>query len=106
MSTAQVQYTEYPPCEHLRPHVECYWSGLSCDAELTGKSPHRVVPDGCIDIVFQFKGLPAERPSALCQNIEASTVVGTMSRPLIVAAPADICFLGVRFKPGKAHAFF
>jgi AraC-like DNA-binding protein len=104
--TAQVQYKEYPPREELRPYVECYWSGIAHPPESTSPTSHRVVPDGCIDIVFEFKGPLAGDPSWLPRSIESSMVVGTMSRPLIVTAPSEIQFLGVRFKPGKAHGFF
>jgi len=106
MSSAQIQYREYAPCEELRPYVECYWSGIAHPPESTSATAHRVVPDGCIDIVFEFKGPLGKDPSRLPRSIESSMVVGTMSRPLIVTAPGEIQFLGVRFKPGKAHGFF
>jgi AraC-like DNA-binding protein len=106
MSSAQIQYREYAPCEELQPYVECYWSGIAHPPETTSATAQRVVPDGCIDIVFEFKAPLAEDPSWLPSSIESSMVVGTMSRPLIVTASSEIQFLGVRFKPGKAHGFF
>jgi AraC-like DNA-binding protein len=65
----------------------------------------RVLPDGCIDIVVEFDGGTDEAGGRIVPcSADRLSVVGTMSRPLIVNAP-NSCFLGVRFKPGKAIGF-
>ncbi|MCI0446080.1 phage tail family protein [bacterium] len=77
-----MSYAEILPDKNLRPFIECYW------IHSNDLSPHIVLPDGCIDIVF---------------NDVAGSVVGTMTTPLIVQPSGD--FVGVRFGAGKASMF-
>lgn len=86
-------YAEYAPGVVLRPYVECYWSRASPPSREPAPL-HRVLPDGCIDIVFNFGDSWAR-----------SAVVGTMTRPLLVEPGSRQDFLGVRFRPGQAHRF-
>jgi AraC-like DNA-binding protein len=77
-----MSYAEILPDKKLRPFIECYW------IHSNDFSPQIVLPDGCIDIVF---------------NDAAGSVVGTMTTPLIVQPSGD--FVGVRFRSGKASMF-
>ncbi len=46
------QYAEYAPAPHLHSWVCCYWSSAvhpQQDHQL-----HRIIPDGCIDIIFDL----------------------------------------------------
>jgi AraC-like DNA-binding protein len=70
----------------LDASVDAFWSFEFDDA------PHRVLPDGCMDIIFN---LSAGR----------ATVVGTMSRAEVIVAPAGERSFGVRFRPGRAALF-
>ncbi len=105
MPTAANRYTEYTPCAPLRPYVECFWSWLSA-SPVPDTSFHCVLPDGCMDIVFNF-GEPwaGSSPSGELANFDKSYVVGAMTRPLLVGLGNRAEFLGVRFRPGKAPAF-
>jgi AraC-like DNA-binding protein len=76
-------YTEILPDKNLRQFIECYWIHSNNTAS------HIVLPDGCIDIVF---------------NNGDGDVVGTMTVPLIVPGSRND-FVGVRFKSGKASMF-
>lgn len=96
---APSDYAEYAPSKVLRPYVACFWTrepvaapGVSVPAQV-----HRVLPDGCIDIVVAFAGVADEPDSAM--------VVGTMTKALVLDAAVSPCFVGVRFRPGKAAAF-
>ena len=73
--------------------MECFWTRSAGSAS----SPHRVLPDGCIDILLMWPH-GAERPSVV-------TAVGTMTRALVVGAEANTDFIGVRFRPGRALPF-
>jgi AraC-like DNA-binding protein len=95
-------YTEYGPSETLRPFVECFWTRESARAAprkalAASSAVHRVLPDGCIDVVLAFSGRADEPESAM--------VVGTMTKALVLDAAAPECFVGVRFRPAKAAAF-
>lgn len=63
---------------------------------VAGPSTHRVLPDGCIDILFVVAG----------GRTGEGYVVGMMTRPLLVARAGASSTVAVRFKPGGAAAFF
>jgi len=93
-------YREFAPSDKLRPFVECFWTRDPLIGVREPSSPpiHRVLPDGCIDVVLGFSGRADEPESAMA--------VGTMTRALILdAATSPECYVGVRFRPGKAAAF-
>lgn len=75
-----MSYAETAPPPELASLVECFWR---IDGPV---SEHRVLPDGCIDIILM--------------NGQAR-VVGTMTHA-IVAAPSAEPIVGVRFRPGEA----
>jgi AraC-like DNA-binding protein len=96
---AQSSYREYAPSEKLRPFVACFWThDPAAGREASSPSVRRVLPDGCIDVVLGFAGQADEPESAMA--------VGTMTRALVLEPGAGPeCFVGVRFRPGKAAAF-
>ena len=97
-SPARASYREYAPSERLHPFVECFWSRDAGGGRgSASRSVHRVLPDGCIDVVLGFSGQADEPESAMA--------VGTMTRALVLEGSWPACFVGVRFRPGKAAAF-
>ena len=93
-------YTEYAPSDPLRSYVDCFWTRELTPSALVASPPtiHRVLPDGCIDVVLGFSGQADDPESALA--------VGTMTRALILdSVSAPECYVGVRFRPAKAAAF-
>jgi len=106
MEKLAVKYREYMPSPALSPYVECYWARTANPLGATGQDTHRVVPDGCIDIVVEFDARTLEASGQIVAgHSDRASLVGAMSRPLIVNAGPEICFVGVRFKPGKAIQF-
>ncbi|MBZ5536727.1 MAG: helix-turn-helix domain-containing protein [Acidobacteriia bacterium] len=99
-------YREHRPCAALRPYVQCFWTRVSGGIQSSAPNVHRVLPDGCIDIVFNF-GEPWVEGSGCDHHLHPgrSYVVGTMTRSLLVERVHRTQFLGVRFQPGKARAF-
>jgi AraC-like DNA-binding protein len=83
-------YVEYPASAGLADYVECFWTNETSQP----RSDHRVLPDGCGDILFSR---PDEGHSAL-------QVVGTMSHARVFEIPSGLLF-GVRFRPGMAACF-
>lgn len=80
---------ELRPPPVLAAFVDRFWYRAP-DESVGSTAPHRVLPDGCLDIVVG----PGQ-----------AFVVGAMTRPLLVP-PADAAgLLGVRFRPGMATAF-
>jgi AraC-like DNA-binding protein len=87
-------YREYPPHPALAAHVECMWA-----ARVPAQAPgaihtHRVLPDNCVDILWQDGGQPGY-------------AVGMMSTAILVesAGGGQQRTVAVRFKPGAAGLF-
>jgi len=81
-------YREYPPAPALARHVLCVWSQEIGAG--TAPYPQRVLPDGCVDLVWIG---------------EAPTVVaGPATRPALVPLVPRSVVIGVRLHPGAAAA--
>lgn len=85
-------YREHRPHPALQPFVACYWSYHGRHAALGAPREEAVVPDACIDILFDRRAASA-------------AVVGAMTRPLPVLREEGTDLFGVRFRPGAARAF-
>ena len=93
-------YREYSPSDTLRPFVDCFWTRDIVAAQSGDRAAlvHRVLPDGCIDVVLTFAEHGDEPASAM--------IVGTMTKALVLdAVHAAESFVGVRFRPAKAAPF-
>jgi AraC-like DNA-binding protein len=79
-------YRERPPHPALARYLVCAWLRSSPD----GASEHvaRVVPDGCIDVVWFGDG--------------QLTIAGPDTQPVLSPLPAGAAVAGVRFRPGMA----
>jgi AraC-like DNA-binding protein len=84
-------YCEFPPAPHLKPFVECYWRRQDSQAD----AGHRVLPDGCSDILF----------STLSGEPGRLAYIGLMTSPLDSPIPAGGGFFGIRFRPAMAGVF-
>ena len=85
---ASSDYREYAPPPSLADHLLCFWT-----LSITGyrsEYAQRVLPDGCIDIVFI--------------NDEAPIVVGPWVEPFIARLPVASKIIGARWHPGRAPA--
>ncbi len=85
---AALAYREHAPAPALRRVVACYWTlhaGPEC-------APHRVLPDGCLDILFDLRTPRAE-------------IVGVMTKAIVADGNRALDLLGVRFLPGEAPSF-
>jgi len=85
-------YREYPPHPALSAHVDCMWTARVLAVAPGRAHTHRVLPDNCVDILWQDGGQPA-------------FAVGMMSTAIQVASAGPVGTVAVRFKPGAAGAF-
>jgi AraC-like DNA-binding protein len=83
-------YREIAPPPNLSEHVECFWTGHSA-APLLEPRHTRVLPDGCMDIIFD-----------LSRGRARAYVVGAMRSPLLVEQTGKVDMIGVRFRSGAA----
>jgi AraC-like DNA-binding protein len=93
----RLSYAERLPRDELKPFVACYWT-LKSKIPLQEQFPHRVLPDGCVDILFDFSS-------------GETHVVGIMNKADIVPLTGDVHLMGIRLLPnsipvilkGEAH---
>jgi methylphosphotriester-DNA--protein-cysteine methyltransferase len=90
---SRVEYREYRSSPRLAGLVDRFWTSAR---QPQSAAFHRVLPDGCMDIVFDFRAAGDSRV----------TIVGTMTGPLLVASAGMVDLLGIRFRPGGLPALF
>jgi AraC-like DNA-binding protein len=81
------QYREFPAPLPLSDYFLCFWTQTISGA---GEYAHRVLPDGCVDIVFINQGPPV--------------AVGPWTDPFAVRFAAGASIVGARLHPGRAPA--
>lgn len=86
-------YREIPPVGRLTRFVECFWISQP-DAAVCESGETRVVPDGCMDLIFETT-----------PGRENAYWVGTMTTSLCLERSVPRSLLGVRFHPGGARQF-
>lgn len=84
-------YREYPPHPALAAHVACFWTSHALPAGAPVR--HRILPDNCIDILWQDRA-------------PFGFVAGMMSRAHRVETAQPTLTVAVRFLPGAARPFF
>ncbi|MCI0432961.1 MAG: helix-turn-helix domain-containing protein [Gemmatimonadetes bacterium] len=97
-----IGYTEIEASPALTSEVECFWTvrGGTTDGQYLA---HRVLPDTCIDLVFQLSDAPIW-VSGPAHGFR-SFIVGTMTSALRLVHTGEIDLMGVRFRAGRASAF-
>lgn len=92
-------YREYLPDSRLQNLVETYWVTKGVvDAPVI----HRIMPDGCVDIIFDFEENCLTRP----RSRGIPDIVGTMSSYLDISYTTGHTYkLGIRFNPAGITAF-
>lgn len=99
-------YRETPPSARFAEHVKCFWS-LESTPQPGEDEPEPVVPDGCIEIVFNLSD--RFRRYHACGEVEtqpASIVAGQMDHGLLIGPSGAVRLFAIRFKPAGAFPFF
>ena len=96
-----VVYTEMRATPSLGGVVRCYWS-IEGDVPPGRSVMNRVLPDGCMDVIFNLGDAPTGEIGALP---EPGYVVGTMPEAIVVGMTGRVEMMGVRFEPGAAGAY-
>ena len=90
MQTVCSDYREIVAPNQLRNYFLCFWTQNIVGSK-KNQYAHRVLPDGCIDIVFI--------------NYESPMVIGPWTKSFVVRFVAGTEILGVRLRPGYASTF-
>jgi AraC-like DNA-binding protein len=91
-----ITYSEHAPAPALATLVRCYWTvtGSAVSGEL---SINRVLPDGCMDVIFDL--------ADGTQEGARSYIVGAMLEAEVFHHDSMLDMVGVRFAPGAAPLF-
>jgi len=97
-----LRYVEHRPGPELRPHVECLW--LASDPRARPRTPERVVPDGCPELIVHLADCFARQRGSRFVVQPRAFLAGTLTRPWLLRAGRRVLTLGVRFRPGAVTA--
>ena len=89
-------------CAALGPWVDRFWT-ISLSRDKGRLMPIRVLPDGCVDLIF-VGGCPLHlvQSDGTAQPLPIAFVSGPMKRASVVLLGGTTNLVGVRFKPGGA----
>jgi AraC-like DNA-binding protein len=98
-----MRYREHRPGPALSPFVRVLWT---LEHEGAPPPPDRILPDGCMEIVFHL-GEPFAALDASGRAIvqPRALLVGQMTEALGVAPSSRARVVGIRFQPGGAFPF-
>lgn len=91
-----LSYVEREPPKDLAPWIACFWQ-IAGRATADTTVRHRVLPDGCADLLFDLEG-------SLRAGGAPVGLIGPMSRAQVFGLHGAIDLLGVRFRPGAIGA--
>ena len=100
------RYREYPIRPALVSFIKCIWS-LESDGPVHQELPERILPDGCVELVFHFHDpFRTHFPNGESAVQPQSFVVGQMKRFPEIAPASRMGFVAVRFSARTAYRFF
>src|SRR5689334_12166676 len=76
-------YFEHDPPADLAGQVVCFWTRLPESHAPAESRIHRVLPDGCVDIVIGFGGDGASGARSL--EVTQAMGVGAMTQPIVIS---------------------
>lgn len=95
----------FPPSPALAPFVEVIWAVKGA----ASWSREVVLPNGAIELMINFgptQKVVAYGDEAVDDDFRMAWLAGIQDQPLAIASPDGSDHMGVRFRPGGAHAFF
>jgi len=90
-------YTAIVPHPLLAPYIDAYWSVQSAGQETTAG---KILPDGCVDIIFNLGEDMGDMKSG------RAYLIGAMTTPIDSHVSPGTRLLGIRFKPAAFSAFY
>jgi AraC-like DNA-binding protein len=96
-------YQEMRPNQALSPFIDAYWTVTGHN---TGYLPDKVLPDACVDIIFNAGPAFAAEIGATRMDRGHAYLIGTMTRFKEMIRPPATRLIGIRFKPGGFPFFY
>lgn len=98
-----MQYTEFAPQPTLAPYIDAYWIAVG---DATGVQTEKILPDGCIDIIFNTGSDCLSENNTYVLNSGQAYLVGTMTQFKETLMTPETRLLGIRFKPAAFNVFY
>jgi AraC-like DNA-binding protein len=96
-------YREFAPDAVLQPYIDAYWL---VDGSEGPPFVNRILPDGCIDIIYNLGEDSKTENGAINFQNEKVYLLGTMTRYKHSEVRDGSRLLGIRFKPGAFLCFY
>lgn len=100
-----LSYVEHRPRAELARFLECVWE-VSDPRARADRSPERVVPDGCPELIVHLRDRFARRVDGRWRVQPQAFLAGTLTQPWLLRAGRRVQTLGLRFRPGATTALF
>ena len=91
-------YEELAPSAALSPWIAAFWQVRDAPGDNAPKT-QRVLPDGSVDILFDF-GRWRASGRHVSVAARAGSLIGTMTRAIVVPMSGVADLFGIRFRPG------
>jgi AraC-like DNA-binding protein len=102
-----MDYHEYAPHPRLARDVKLFWT-LEADAPKLGATPHRILPDGIVEVVIHYREpyLMRRDGEPHYEQQPSSFAVSQTKRFLEIQPAGRSGFVAIRFYPWGARRFF
>lgn len=98
-----MSYRQFQPDPGLHPYIDAYWTVRT---EKTVNEITRILPDGCMDIIYNAGRELRNVAGNLTFKNETAYLLGTMTRFIDTPSHDNSHLIGIRFKPLGFAAFF
>ena len=95
----------FPPSPALAPFIDSIW-GVRGTSFFTREA---VLPNGVVELMVNFgptQKVHAYGEQEVDESFHRYWLAGIQDQPLVIGSPNGTDHMGIRFKPGGAHAFF
>ncbi len=100
-----MQYLETRPSPRFADLVKCFWS---LEYQNSGADePEPVVPDGCVEIIFNLSDrFRRFHSNGQVETQASSLIAGQMQSSILIGPSGNVRLFGIRFRPTGAFPFF
>src|SRR5690349_8081771 len=99
-----MKYLEVKPHPYLADYVKCYWF-LEKDHVDFRQPAETVLPDGCVDLVFQFGSTLHILAQGEVRPQPTAFLIGQLKQPLSLVSAGMTTTLGIRFYAYGVYPF-
>lgn len=105
ISKRAMRYQEFRPHPILSKYIECFRL-LEGNDEKSILEPQRILPDGCIELLFHFKSRNRRFTSdSKTVDEPRSFINGQIKRYIMIEPTGALAVWGIRFRPSGAYPF-